>query len=159
MNSVTRRLGGWLFGFSGLLLALATAQAGEKARVLPIQGDRIQLPEPVRFKAGTAELLPESLWVLDSAAATIETHAEIRKLEIGVHSDARGSAVFNKRRTQDKADRIRSYLIAKGVPADRLVAVGFGEERPIATNQTAEGRAKNRRVELSITERRPAGEK
>ncbi len=131
----------------------AGESAGKQARVLSIEGDQIKLPEPIRFRAGTSEIVADSNWVLDSVAATLETHLEICRLEVGVHSDSRGSGAYNKRLTQEKAHRIRRYLTKKGIPQNRLTAVGFGEERPIDSNRTADGRAKNRRVELLIRKR------
>jgi outer membrane protein OmpA-like peptidoglycan-associated protein len=129
------------------------AVSNKQARVLTIRDDKIVLPEPIKFKAGKAEVLADSHWVLDSVAATLETHLDICQLEVGVHSDSRGSGAYNKRITQKRADRIRAYLIGKGIDKKRLHAKGFGEEYPIDSNQTAAGRAKNRRVELVIRKR------
>jgi OmpA-OmpF porin, OOP family len=125
---------------------------------LPIQDERLVLPEALAFQPTTAELLPGSLELLTSVAATLETHMDIRTLEIGVHTDSMGSDLHNKRLSQDRADAVRRALVEKGVQPGRLRAVGYGEERPIDTNQTAAGRAKNRRVELVITARCPAGQ-
>ncbi|MGH7527989.1 MAG: OmpA family protein, partial [Gemmatimonadales bacterium] len=60
-----------------------------------------------------------------------------------------GSASVNKRLSRARADAVRQYLIDRGVAAERLTAAGFGPSRPVASNKTAEGRAQNRRVELT----------
>ncbi len=143
------------------LLALGlhppVANAGGQAKVLPIQDERIVLPEPITFKTGSPEIKPASHRVLDSVAATLETHMDIALVEIGVHTDSRGSGAFNKKMSQQRADAVLAYLAGKGLPRDRLAAKGYGEERPIDTNRTAAGREKNRRVELVIKKRCPAG--
>ncbi len=142
-----------------LLLALPVAaedpkpMANTQAKILSIQGDKIVCDQPLQFKSRSAELLPASRVVLASVAATLETHLDITLLEIGVHTDARGSGAYNKRMTQDRADSVRLQLIKMGVKAARLNAVGYGEEKPIDSNRTNEGRARNRRVEFSIKTR------
>ena len=145
-----------------MLLVLPAAADDQKpkgntqARVLPIKGDRIVCDKPLQFKTRTAELLPESRVVLASVAATLETHLDLAVVEVGVHTDSRGSGAYNKRMTQERADSVRLSLIKMGVKAARLKAVGYGEERPVASNRTAEGRASNRRVEFIIKTRKKA---
>jgi outer membrane protein OmpA-like peptidoglycan-associated protein len=68
------------------------------------------------------------------------------KWRIEGHTDSQGSAEFNKRLSQERADTVRKYLISLGIPAENLVAEGMGENYPIADNKTEEGRQKNRRV-------------
>lgn len=130
---------------------------GDLAKVLPIQNERIVLPAPIAFKTGTPEIHPDSHRLLASVAATLETHMDIALVEIGAHTDSRGSGAFNKKTSQQRADAVLAYLVGKGLPRDRLVAVGYGEERPIDSNRTEAGRSKNRRVELVIKKRCPAG--
>jgi outer membrane protein OmpA-like peptidoglycan-associated protein len=144
---------------TGLAGSPRPARAAEaKAKVLPIENDQIHLPGPIVFANRSAEVSRESQPLLDSVAATLETRLELSLVEIGVHTDSRGSAGYNKRICQDRADAIRRLLIAKGVPAERLKALGYGEERPIASNRTEAGRAENRRVEFLVRERCPAGQ-
>lgn len=139
-------------------LSLPAAAGDEPAGVLPLKDDRIVLPVPILFESGSARIRPESRKPLDSVAATLETHMDIARIEIGVHTDARGSGAYNKRISQQRADRILLYLLGKGLPRARLEAVGYGEERPIANNRTEEGRARNRRVEFVVTARCPPGQ-
>jgi OOP family OmpA-OmpF porin len=66
------------------------------------------------------------------------------------HTDAKGSAASNQQLSENRANAVRTFLSKEGVPADRLSTVGMGESEPIADNETTEGRANNRRVELII---------
>ena len=68
------------------------------------------------------------------------------------HTDSQGSDAINNPLSKDRADAVRDYLVAQGVPATRISTVGRGEHQPIADNTTAEGRAKNRRVEIFLRE-------
>jgi outer membrane protein OmpA-like peptidoglycan-associated protein len=70
------------------------------------------------------------------------------KVEIEGHTDASGSEAHNLKLSQQRAESVRDYLVSKGVEASRLVAKGYGESQPIADNDSPEGMAKNRRVEL-----------
>ena len=69
-------------------------------------------------------------------------------LTIEGHTDSVGADDFNMTLSQKRSDSVREYLIGKGIEASRLKAVGFGETKPVATNNTSLGKAKNRRVEL-----------
>jgi outer membrane protein OmpA-like peptidoglycan-associated protein len=66
------------------------------------------------------------------------------------HTDSKGGEAANRALSQSRADSVRVFLIQQGVPADRITAVGKGEDEPIASNKTAEGRANNRRVEIIV---------
>lgn len=70
--------------------------------------------------------------------------------EIAGYTDNVGDAAANQKLSEERANAVRNYLIAQGVPADQLVAVGYGQEDPIADNETAEGRAQNRRIEFKV---------
>ncbi len=110
------------------------------------QGDIVVL-KGVNFETGSAKLLPESMQVLDSVAADLLDNPDLA-IEVGGHTDNTGSAATNRRLSKERADVVRGYLIGKGIPAARLTAVGYGPDRPIASNRTEDGRAANRRVEL-----------
>lgn len=110
------------------------------------QGDIVVL-KGVNFESGSAKLLPESTQVLDSIAADLLDNPDLA-IEVGGHTDNTGSAATNRRLSKQRADVVRAYLIGKGIPAERLTAVGYGPDRPISSNRTEEGRAANRRVEL-----------
>jgi OOP family OmpA-OmpF porin len=77
---------------------------------------------------------------------------EIPLVVVGAHTDDRGFPADNRRLSQARAEAVRQYLITKGVPAERLQAQGYGQERPIDTNATSIGRENNRRVEFLIVD-------
>jgi OOP family OmpA-OmpF porin len=74
------------------------------------------------------------------------------KVRIAGHTDSRGSDEYNQRLSEARAKSVCEYLISRGISADRLSYIGYGESRPIDTNDTEEGRQNNRRVELEILE-------
>jgi OOP family OmpA-OmpF porin len=103
--------------------------------------------EGVNFADARAELTPESAWILDNVAASLLANESVRVVVEG-HTSTTGTRVFNQGLSWARAAAVRDYLITRGVSPGRLVARGFGPDRPIASNATAEGQAKNRRVEL-----------
>ncbi len=103
--------------------------------------------EGVTFETDSAKLAPESRETLDSVAASLRAWSEI-KVEIEGHTDASGSDAHNLELSQRRAESVRDYLVSQGIDAARLVAKGYGESAPVGDNETAEGRARNRRVEL-----------
>ncbi len=103
--------------------------------------------EGVTFENDSAQLKPESAATLDSVAASLVASPDVR-VEVQGHTDSTGSDAYNLKLSQRRAEAVRDYLVSKGVPAARLEAKGYGESQPIAKNDTGEGRARNRRVEL-----------
>lgn len=104
--------------------------------------------EGVEFDTGKAKLRPESLPRLDGVVEYM-THKKSARVEISGHTDNVGNAKVNKKLSQKRADACRDYLVSKGVDASRIVAIGYGDERPVASNDTEEGRQQNRRIEAS----------
>ncbi|OPY87971.1 MAG: Outer membrane porin F precursor [Smithella sp. PtaU1.Bin162] len=87
---------------------------------------------------------------IDSLAAVMNKYPDL-KVTIEGHTDDVGSAAYNKKLSQKRAEAVKKYLVnKKGIDAKRLTAKGFGEEKPIASNKTKEGRQKNRRVEAAV---------
>lgn len=101
----------------------------------------------VNFKTASAELLEESYYVLEQVYNSLEAYPDVR-VEIGGHTDDQGSNDYNLALSYDRAKAVVSYLVMRGIDPDRLVARGYGEDKPIVPNDSAEGRAKNRRVEV-----------
>lgn len=107
--------------------------------------------EGVGFEPGSAKLTAESRGILDGVAASLLAWPDVR-VEIGGHTDSRGAASPNRELSRRRAAAVKGYLTAKGVAGDRLGTRGYGEDAPLATNDTPEGRARNRRVELRRTD-------
>lgn len=101
----------------------------------------------VYFDSGSAELLPGSELAIADAAVLLADHGEWRVTVAG-HTDSVGSEDGNQELSRQRASAVVSALVTAGIAADRLTAEGLGETRPIESNETVEGRARNRRVEL-----------
>lgn len=101
----------------------------------------------VNFEFDKSILVADSRQILDRVAASLLAHPEV-KVEVGGHTDSDGSEEYNMKLSDRRAKAARDYLVNKGVPASRLTSRGYGETQPIADNNTADGKAKNRRVEL-----------
>jgi outer membrane protein OmpA-like peptidoglycan-associated protein len=106
--------------------------------------------EKIYFDFGKATIKSESLGLIEEIANVIKENPEIGRVRIEGHTDSVGSDLTNQRLSQARTEAVRKALNARGVPADRMEAVGFGEAKPIATNDTSEGREKNRRVEFVL---------
>ena len=102
--------------------------------------------DDVQFATGKAKITQDSFARLD-ALVEYMTHKKTARIEISGHTDNVGKKAVNKKLSQQRADAIRDYLVSKGIDADRIKAVGYGDEKPIAPNDTSEGRQKNRRIE------------
>jgi outer membrane protein OmpA-like peptidoglycan-associated protein len=101
----------------------------------------------VNFHFDSDELTAESRVILDGVAATLLNHPNL-KLEVAGHTDSEGVDEFNLDLSQRRSASVRAYLVSRGVNAENLTAQGYGEARPVGSNQDAAGRAANRRVEL-----------
>lgn len=119
-----------------------------KAKIDPCA---IKLDDQIYFEFNKWDIDPKSFSLLDDAVIILNQNADVT-IELGGHTDSKGSNKYNKKLSQRRVDSVREYLINKGIKASRLTAVGYGEERPIDTNRTAEGRANNRRVEWNRTD-------
>jgi len=120
----------------------------KQKQLVVIKADRIEIKDKVYFDSGKATIQSRSNALLDQMAKVLTQHPEITKVTVEGHTDDSGQAETNKTLSQQRAEAVQAYLIKKGVPADRLEAKGFGSERPVAPNTTAEGRTANRRVEF-----------
>jgi outer membrane protein OmpA-like peptidoglycan-associated protein len=115
---------------------------------------KIDIKQKVFFRRGSARLSPRSFGLLGQVSQVLRENDDLR-VRIEGHTDATGSNSTNLRLSQSRADAVRNYLVRLGVDPDRLVAVGYGEEQPIASNATRSGRERNRRVEFTILGAQP----
>ena len=107
--------------------------------------------EPIQFDSGSAQIRAVSNPTLDKAAELLKATPAGKVLFEG-HTDSAGNAAANLALSQSRAEAVRAALVTRGIDAARLSAKGFGSERPIADNNTAEGRQANRRVEAFVTQ-------
>lgn len=114
----------------------------------------LALPESIRFDTGSDRIAAASRPLLDGVADKIKAHPQIRRVRIEGHADDHRSAERNRQLSQRRAESVRDYLIKRGVDADRLQAVGYGNTRPLekATPAPRAGRTPNRRVEFIIVD-------
>jgi len=117
-----------------------------------IGAGRLELADKVEFATNKDLLRTESKRLLDEVAYVLDYEPRITGIRIEGHTDSRGSARYNKDLSARRAASVRTYLIEQGLAAGRFAAVGFGEEKPVDTNETRTGRAANRRVEFFIAE-------
>ena len=103
----------------------------------------------VYFASGSSELTTGATRVLDQVIDTLFDYPDAR-IEIGAYTDSLGAAAANQRLSERRANAVMQYLIDMGVRPTRLEARGYGEEDPIASNDTPQGRAQNRRVEIRV---------
>jgi len=122
----------------------------DSGRKVVVTKDKIVIIDKVHFETAKATIRRDSFSILDEVAQVLKDHPHIAKLRIEGHTDSRGRLAFNERLSQQRADSVRNYLIDKGIAPSRLSAQGYGPSTPIDTNETAEGRANNRRVEFTI---------
>ncbi|MGB5490661.1 MAG: OmpA family protein, partial [Woeseiaceae bacterium] len=111
----------------------------------------IKLPD-VRFESNSDRLRPGAEGTLNDAADTLMRNPGLLT-EVAGYTDSRGDANYNRGLSERRAKTVRDYLIDRGVDSNRLTWRGYGESSPIADNETAEGRERNRRVLLRILER------
>jgi len=109
---------------------------------------RIEL-RGVHFDNDMATLRPDAVFILESAVATLQRNRNL-KVEIAGHTDDVGTVEHNLDLSQRRAQAVMDYFISRGISAENLTAQGYGDRQPIAGNETPEGRASNRRVELRV---------
>jgi len=138
--------------FVGISLAafLAGCASGPKnvpPPAAPAPAPKAYVIEGVNFATDSSKITPAGQATLAEAADGIKQSGVA--YEVGGHTDSVGSDSYNQRLSERRANAVKNDLISRGVPASQLTAVGYGETRPVASNDTAEGRAANRRVEIN----------
>jgi outer membrane protein OmpA-like peptidoglycan-associated protein len=110
----------------------------------------LNMPSNITFATDSANLTPRFTNVLDSVALVLKEYKQTI-VEVAGHTDNTGASDYNQSLSQQRAQAVANQLAGKGVTAERIVTVGAGETRPVASNDTANGRQLNRRVELTLT--------
>jgi outer membrane protein OmpA-like peptidoglycan-associated protein len=110
---------------------------------------RLVMPGDVTFETNSASLDAKFFEVLDSVATVLQEYKSTLVTVAG-YTDSTGSAVYNQKLSEQRATTVALYLHSRGVAKERLAAIGHGETHPVAGNDTAEGRARNRRVEITL---------
>lgn len=118
------------------------------------QGDTINLvvPSAISFATNSAELTPNFYESLNKVGESLKAYNDTTVQIVG-HTDSTGSASYNQQLSVNRANAVVVYLSAQGIAPERFQAIGMGKNQPIADNNTVEGRAKNRRVEIKIVPR------
>lgn len=126
--------------------ALASLRPGYSAQQLV---DALNL-QVINFPTGSADLPADSYDFLNKAAAGLKAAPAGAVIDVGGHTDNTGDASANRTLSQQRADAVRNYLVQQGVNPGMLTATGYGDTKPVASNDTDEGRFHNRRIEFSV---------
>ncbi len=137
---------GVLDNFDACKKTLPGTRVDRSGCAVPEQAVRL---EGVRFELGSARLTPGSLEILNQAAAAMHGQPTMKVVVAG-HTDSLGDAKYNEKLSWARAQAVADYLIKNGVAATRLSVIGYGEDAPVASNESEAGRQLNRRVELEI---------
>jgi outer membrane protein OmpA-like peptidoglycan-associated protein len=109
----------------------------------------LNMPGNITFKTDSSDLRPDFFDVLNSVSLVLKEYDKTL-LEVAGHTDSTGAAAYNQTLSEKRAGTVAQYLQSRGVDQQRVITIGAGASRPIATNATPEGRQANRRVELSL---------
>ncbi len=129
--------------------AAATADRALKGRLL---WDETLSDDRVKFGFNRASLSSEAKSMLDQLATNVKTYGKAVYIEIAGYTDNAGDETYNARLSENRASVVREYLNEQGIPLHAMNVIGKGEKDPVADNQTSQGRAKNRRVVVSVLE-------
>ncbi|HSM91453.1 MAG TPA: OmpA family protein [Anaeromyxobacteraceae bacterium] len=118
--------------------------------VVELEAEKISLKDAINFETAKDTILPKSNPILDSIALILKNNPDIPRVRVEGHTDNVGSANYNRDLSQRRAQAVVNALVQRGIAAEKLLPKGYGFDRPVASNATALGRAKNRRVEFTI---------
>lgn len=157
-------LGAALGGGAGYYFDRQAKELKEKLKDTDVDVERtpdgisLNMPGNVSFPSNQYALLPSFHGALDSVASVLNQYQDSR-IKVAGHTDSQGSDSYNVTLSEKRANSVMRYLINQGIAPSRISSFGYGESYPVATNDTADGRAENRRVELEIlgTEKTGAG--
>ena len=125
-----------------------------------LRDNKIDFKEKIQFQVNKAVIKEESFSLLHDIAEVIKQNPQVKKISIEGHASAEGGAAANKKLSDQRAKSVADYLVKKeSIDPARLGAKGWGIEKPIASNDTEEGREKNRRVEFLVVEQEVTAKK
>ena len=127
-----------------------------KQASVQVGANEITIKQQIQFALDSAVILPESFGLLTEIADSIIRHPEIKHVEVQGHTDNSGTPDHNKILSEQRAEAVRAWLVQHGVQSDRLIAKGYGQDKPLVPNVTPQMRAKNRRVQFIILEKEGA---
>lgn len=127
-------------------------------RIIEKPAEKLELPtdynlSEIQFKVGSAELTSSALPVLNEIAKLLADKNDWETLFINGHTDSTGSAATNQKISEQRAESVKKYLVSKGLKANMIKAVGHGASQPAYSNDTAEGRTANRRIEFDVVKK------
>jgi outer membrane protein OmpA-like peptidoglycan-associated protein len=113
---------------------------------------KVNIPNDISFATNSAAIQPQLRPVLEAFANGLSKDSAGMHVRIVGHTDSTGSDAINNPLSKARADSVKDFLVDRGIPASRVETAGRGEREPVASNDTAEGRARNRRVEIFLRE-------
>jgi outer membrane protein OmpA-like peptidoglycan-associated protein len=127
-----------------------------KQALVEVTANEIRIKQQIHFDRDSASILGDSNGLLDEITDTLARTPRITRVEIQGHTDNSGTPEHNKTLSEARANAVLDWLTSHGIATSRLVAQGYGQERPISPNVTPQGRARNRRVQFIIVDQTPA---
>jgi outer membrane protein OmpA-like peptidoglycan-associated protein len=125
----------------------------KKASVV-VTANEVKITKQIHFANDSAAIATDSMGLIQEIALTLKDHPELARVEIQGHTDNTGAPAYNKRLSQERAEAVRNSLISLGIESARLTAVGYGQDKPLVPNASETLKAKNRRVQMMILEKR-----
>ncbi len=149
-GGVTQFSGGQPFAITGS--PPAVVEKAPEPRV-ELRDNKLELKEKIQFEVNKATIKSESFALLHEIAEVIKKNPQVKKISIEGHASADGDPKPNLKLSNNRARAVRKHLIKReNIPATALMARGWGEDKPVSDNETAEGREANRRVEFLVVE-------
>jgi OOP family OmpA-OmpF porin len=139
-------------GTSTLAVAGNLPAAPKPPSRVEVRDNKIEIHEKIQFDFNKASIKEASFGLMTEIASVITKNPHIKRIQIEGHASAEGSPSHNKKLSDARAKSVMKWLTEHGVATDRLTAIGYGIDRPIADNATDQGREQNRRVEFVILE-------
>jgi OmpA-OmpF porin, OOP family len=134
-----------------LQITNARSARSKKAGPLQLKLNELLIGKSIEFDTSSSRLRSESHKLLDTIAAALKADADT-KIEIGGHTDSKGTETKNVRLSERRAEAVKKYLVDHGITISRIKAVGYGSSQPIADDSTFDGQRQNRRIEFQVQE-------